>query len=205
MTCALRLALLLFFSFICTQGWTKTVSLVTEKRPFALSLLGGLSESRVLNTDGSYAPYRGPSLGVEATFRLITLEQAEFHFFGRYFHHMQKGKNNSDDELVSGQTLIGFKTFIGPFFYMGAGYGTNKINLQTNTTDFTVNTLGPSLGMGLEFNISTDLFMGLNFWYSNAPIKFEPPLSSNSFLENGAFYLSLVWSPSINAFEYFYR
>ncbi len=185
----------LFFSDQSDAKATYNNVSVSERKLFNIGFLAGQGESRVLNSDGSFAAYSGMAFAIEPNYGISTLDDKKFYLFLRYQTHDQKSKNNSNFTLLATHTLLGFKAFIGKFFYLGAGYGSEKLDFKTTTGEFSVSTTGPSIGMGYEFDINEQFGFGVNLWYANAPIKYESVITSNSYIENYNLTLNFNWSP----------
>lgn len=197
MTRSLRFVFLLQLSLLIgVHAEAKTTtSMSSERGFFSLSLQAGANELRVLNSDGTFSAYRGTGGGAEADFRLLGSESGELRLFGRTSLSEMKSALNPLETLDSNQTLFGFKAFVGHTFYIGAGYGSNLLKFKTSTSEFSLSNPGPALGAGLEFHATGNFFVGLHAWYSNSALKYQTPLTGNSFAEGGAVYLNLIWSP----------
>jgi opacity protein-like surface antigen len=174
-------------------------NLSSERGIFSLGILGGLSQARSLNIDGSYSGFRGPSYGVETEFRFLKLDQVQLRLFGRYLVADDKGTTRESDTLEIAQTAVGVKTFIKRYFFFSAGYSFNGTKFKNSMVEFSGDNNGPTLGIGFEFNVSENFYLGLSYNFTNFPLRYELPMSSNSYVENSALLLSLTWSPaSIN-------
>ena len=167
---------------------------------FSLGIVGGRSEFSVLNENASTTAFAGLNFGLESSLRIITLGTTGVHLFGRYLIHQQKNKFDSDESVENKQIVFGFKLFLVPDFYLGLGMANNSFNFKTKSTDITVPSSGPAIGLGYEFYSAKDFNLGLNAWYSNSALKNQGSLTTNSFAEGGAFFLSFLWSPAVNVF-----
>jgi opacity protein-like surface antigen len=168
---------------------------IAERRFFSLAALVGVSDSRLLNSDASYTSFFGAMYGAEALFRLVTLEKAEVHLFGRYLIFQQGGKNSSVDNLQINKNEIGVRAQIGSYFYMGFGYGFQNLKIKNSVEDFTVSASGPTLGAGLDFKVSPSFILGVSSWFSTASITKQSALTTHSHLDNVALFMNLTWMP----------
>lgn len=193
-----KILFIFFLISVCikTQAKVQASDTTEERGRFSLSALVGIGDSRVLNVDADYSSYRGYSIGLEGEFHLFVYQQTQLRLFTRYLTSEQTGKVNTSETLYLNQSLAGLKVFIGPYFYIGIGYGNNMTRFKTSSNDFLLNNMGPTQGLGAEFKVKDGFYMGLHGWYSNAPLKYELPLTSNSYIESGTLFLSFTWSPS---------
>lgn len=167
-----------------------------KKRGLSVAALGGLAELSVLNQDATRSSYKGFLYGIEPSFRLASFAHAEVHVFAKYLQQEQDSNYSESESLSMNQQSGGLKIYLVPSFYVGIGYGFNSFNFEVESENLKVKSDGPSIGAGFEMHMMSDYYIGLHGWYSNSPLENKPPLSTNSYTENGAIYLSFTWSSS---------
>lgn len=170
----------------------------TEKGFFSIGVFGGLDQSRMLNTDGSWAGYKSSMYGLNLDVKIWDSGHGDIRLFGEIDFSSGSGTSEADYKIKSSNTLYGFKVYAGSNFFLAAGMGSTQASLTAADSD-DVSLKYPVTGMGLgaDFNISGSWSMGLQGWYKSGPIKQRENLDlhENSFSEGSQIRLNLIWSP----------
>lgn len=174
-----------------------TSTTTSERGFFSLSLLGGSGQQRILATTGEYSSYRGSLVGAALDLRLFGEGQGELRLFGQMTDGRFDSPDVSTNAVKSTTTMVGLKAMFLENLFLGAGYGTAVQKLTFGSIESNVTNPTVAMGLGFEYPVGGNVFLGLQLWYMNNPIRSEPSLSGNSFAEGGVGLLSLVWSPPV--------
>lgn len=175
----------------------------SERGLFSVEFFGGYDLPRLLNTDGSYASYKGSSYGAAFDVQLWGSGAGEFRFFGQYEAASAGGIETHTDKLKREKYLLGMKVFANENLFLAAGLG-NAIQKYTNTVSTTtLKHRVTQMGAGFEFAMSKSWFMSVAGYYQSGPIGMSGnALSSNSFFESMSLQLGIIWSPPISITTY---
>jgi hypothetical protein len=160
-----------------------------------MSAFIGLSEAEILNSDASKAGYKGNLFGADIDARIWGQGEGELRLFARYGTSNMKNVEVSTDELIRQHNVLGLKGFIGEMTFISAGYGYHIEKFKSESSEFSLNNSGLSVGIGMEIPVTESVSVVWQGVFHSHVLKKETPLSSNSHVNAGDFFVGLSWSP----------
>jgi hypothetical protein len=184
-----------FFIFCAFESGASSMTKRYEKGFFSLGLHSGMTQSRTLNSDATYAKFDGTSLGLQLEISLWQEDSGSIRFYTNWTGETAKEKDGGfkvDNTSISG----GFKFYANSYIYMQSGYGEISQKYKS-TNSYKVKNNFLSVGLGFDYPITESFSVGVLAQYVTNPIKKTPDINTNSFQENGFYGLVLTWSPPI--------
>ncbi|MFN7730120.1 MAG: hypothetical protein ACK5P7_13255 [Bdellovibrio sp.] len=195
----MKIAALLLVSLwaLTVHAQTGGVTTVTERGVVSVSLPVSYLESRLLNSDGSFASYKGYQWGIGIDIQVWRSATSEFRLFGSYLVGEAKG-DPSSNIFKRDETFFGLKVLPNPHVFLAAGMGrmTNKVSGST-ASEVTLTSPISGFGAGFEIPMNESWYWALGAWYKSGPIKQgdNSGISHNSFVDGAELQFQLIWSP----------
>ena len=190
-------ALILVFTLPGALCWGQASSTYTRRGNFSLSFPISYLETRLLNSDGSQATYKGGQAGLGLDVQVWGEETSEVRFFGSYMVGETKG-DPSSNTAKRDESFFGLKVFPNSKLFLAAGLGRLGLRVQnTGSQEAAISANIAGLGVGAEFPIGTSWYAGFGAWYKTGSIKQNenPAIGHNSSADNTEIQLMLIWSP----------
>lgn len=188
---------ILGFSILAKAQSPKFGSSVTNKGFFAVGLGASYGSSRLLNTDGTYGSFAGPTFNLAMDVQLFNFGGSEVRAFSSYTRADLDGKELTSDKLQRNESIFGLKLFANSHFFLMAAIGNTQQTLNRAGVDYRMSHKITAMGLGYDFQMSDNWYLGVHGTYKSGPIANanNPILTQNSFWEAGDLGLVLTWSP----------
>jgi opacity protein-like surface antigen len=167
----------------------------TERGLFSVGLGYEYSQSRLLNTDSTFAGYTGGGLRAEIEIGFSKPGPGEFRIFGASSKLTLEGEPQTSDEIEIQSNMLGVKVFSTSWLFLGAGYGNMKQKITAENSVASTSNPVLATGLGLEFNVASSWFVSLSGWYNQSFIKKTNQFESTSYSEGMNLFLGISWSP----------
>jgi len=188
------------FLFAIVLCGTKTfansgLSVSNQRGLFSFGLAYEYSESRMLNTDSTFASYNGSGFRAELELSFTKSGPGEFRVFASSTFGKSKGQQDKSDVIESQANMFGAKVFSTSWLFLGAGYGKMKLDIEAEGSE--VSTSNPLLatGLGIEYPAFGNWYFNASVWYNQVFIKKTEQFEAASYAEGVSVYLGLSWSP----------
>lgn len=189
--------LLLLTTLPCAFSWGQASTTYTRRGAFSLSFPVSYLETRLLNSDGSQASYKGGQGGLGLDVQVWGEETSEVRLFGSYMIGETKG-DPSSNTAKRDESFFGLKVFPNSKLFLAAGLGRLGLRVQNaGSQEAAISANIAGLGVGAEFPIGTSWYAGFGAWYKTGSIKQNenPSIGHNSSADSTELQLMLIWSP----------
>lgn len=204
MKLAVLIISILGFSILAQAQSPKFGSSISSKGFFAVGLGTSYGSSRLLNADGTYGSFAGPTLNLAIDVQLFNFGGSEVRAFGSYARAELEGNELTSDKLHRNESIFGLKLFANSHFFLMAGIGNTQQTLSRSGVDYRLSHKITAMGLGYDFQMSDQWYLGVHGTYKSGPIANanNPVLTQNSFWETGELGLVLTWSPPSTTINY---
>jgi hypothetical protein len=193
------ISLLIFMNLSSAFARSGRIEAMEVRGPIALGLGLGYGNDRLMNTDGTWASYRGISYLGALEVRVLSFGDSSLAIFGDYSYGVHTDASDESAKLEHQGSTYGVRLYANPMFFVGIGQGSASEKVTTNGINTTLRHSSTKMEMGIQWGIGGSWALGVQGRYQLGPVSKEDnsSLTSNSSYDSAEAFFMLIWSPPI--------